>query len=74
MNWMILLGMIAFLTGGLLILSPGTLLKVSEAMSRMITRVDEQVFKYRMGVGVCLIGAGAFLLFSFYLLHYRLGF
>ena len=73
MFWMIFLGVIALLVGGLLIVSPATLLKISDPMSRMITRIDEQVIKYRVGVGICLIGAGAFLLFTFYLLHYRLG-
>ncbi len=74
MIWMILLGVIALLIGGLLIASPGTLVKMNEPMSRMIARIDEQVLKYRMGVGICLIGAGAFLLFSFYLLHYKMGY
>jgi hypothetical protein len=73
MIWMVLLGVMAFLIGGLLIVSPNTLLKISDPMSRMITRIDEQVIKNRVGVGICLIGAGAFLLFTFYLLHYRLG-
>lgn len=72
MLWMILLGMIAMLIGGLLIVAPHTLVKISESMSRMITRIDEQVIKYRVGAGICLIGAGLFLLFSYYLVQYRM--
>ena len=72
MLWMILLGMIAMFIGGLLIVAPDALVKISESMSRMITRIDEQVIKYRVGTGICLIGAGLFLLFSYYLVQYRM--
>ena len=71
--WIFLLGMVAFIFGGLLIFSPDGLLKMSQGLNRMITKVDEQVLKYRVGVGICLIGAGVFLLFSFYLLRFRIG-
>jgi len=72
MLWMILLGIIALFVGGLLIAAPDTLVRISESMSRMITRIDEQVIKYRIGAGICLIGAGLFLLFSYYLVQYRM--
>jgi hypothetical protein len=68
MFWMILLGLIALLIGGLLIVSPGTLLKMSEEMNRMVTRIDEQVVKYRIGFGVSLILAAIFLFFYAFML------
>ena len=71
--WIFLLGMVAFIFGGLLIFSPDGLLKMSLGLNRMITKIDEQVLRYRIGVGICLIGAGVFLLFSFYLLRFRIG-
>jgi uncharacterized BrkB/YihY/UPF0761 family membrane protein len=67
MFWMLLLGLIALLIGGLLIISPGTLLKMNEELNRMVTRVDEQVIKYRIGVGVSLILAAIFLFFYAYM-------
>ncbi len=55
MIWMVFLGAIALTIGGLLIISPSTLLKMNEEMNRLVTRIDEQVVKYRIGVGVSLI-------------------
>jgi uncharacterized YccA/Bax inhibitor family protein len=71
--WILLLGCIGLFFGALLTFSPNGLIKMSEGLNRMVTKIDEQVLKYHTGVGICLIGAGAFLLFSFYLLYYRLG-
>ncbi len=68
MFWMILLGGVALVIGGLLIISPSTLLKMNEEMNRLVTRVDEQVIKYRIGVGVSLILAAIFLFFYAYML------
>lgn len=68
MIWMTILGLIALFIGALLIASPGTLLKMNEAMNRMVTRVDEQVVKYRIGIGVSLIIAAIFLFFYAYML------
>lgn len=68
MIWMVFLGAVALIIGGLLVVSPGTLLKMNEAMNRMVTRIDEQVVKYRIGVGVSLILAAIFLFFYAYML------
>ena len=71
MIWMVFLGVIALLIGGLLIVSPKTLLKMNEEMNRMVTRIDEQVVKYRIGVGVSLILAAIFLFFYAYMQNRR---
>ncbi|HET6465662.1 MAG TPA: hypothetical protein VFH55_08655 [Nitrospiria bacterium] len=68
MGWIIFMGLIAMVVGGLLIASPQALLKVSNQMNRMVTRIDEQVIKYRFGFGVSLILAAVFLFFYAYLL------
>jgi len=68
MGLMIFLGLIALVVGGLLIVSPQALVNVSNQMNRMVTRIDEQVVKYRIGFGVSLILAAAFLFFYAYLL------
>jgi predicted membrane-bound mannosyltransferase len=68
MFWMILLGVIALLIGGLLIVSPKSLLRMNEELNRMVTRIDEQVLKYRIGFGVSLILAAIFLFFYAFML------
>ncbi|HUK55943.1 MAG TPA: hypothetical protein VLY20_04725 [Nitrospiria bacterium] len=68
MGWMIFLGLIALAVGGLLIASPQTLIKMSKEMNRMVTRIDEEVVKYRIGFGVSLILAAIFLFFYAYML------
>lgn len=68
MIWMVFLGVIALIIGGLLIASPTTLIKMSDDLNRMVTRIDDQVVKYRIGVGVSLILAAFFLFFYAYML------
>ena len=68
MIWMIFLGAVALIIGGLLIASPNTLIKMSEELNRMVTRIDDQVVKYRIGVGVSLILVAVFLFFYAYML------
>ena len=60
MIWMIVMGIIASVMGGVLIASPKTLVKWSEQMNRMVTRIDEKVIKYHVGFGVCIVAAGIF--------------
>ena len=71
MIWMVFLGVIALIIGGLLIGSPNSLLKMNEELNRMVTRIDEQVVKYRIGVGVSLILAAIFLFFYAYMQNRR---
>ncbi|MBI3812388.1 MAG: hypothetical protein HY283_09335 [Nitrospirae bacterium] len=68
MIWMVFLGAVALIIGGMLIASPNTLIKMSEELNRMVTRIDEQVVKYRIGFGVSLILAAIFLFFYAYML------
>jgi hypothetical protein len=68
MIWLILLGVVSLLVGGLLLFSPQTLKTMSDEMNRMVTRIDEQVVRYRVGVGVILILAALFLFFYAYML------
>lgn len=71
MVWITFLGVISFIFGLLLIVSPKTITGISDKMNRMINRIDEEVFKYRLGVGICLIIAAIFLFFMAYLLTIR---
>lgn len=70
--WIFPLGWIALIFGALLLFSPSSLIRMSQGLNRMIAQIDKQVLKYRIGIGVCLIGAGAFLFFMYYLSRVRL--
>jgi drug/metabolite transporter (DMT)-like permease len=67
MTWMALLGAIALIFGVLLVVSPNSLVRMSEGLNKMVTRVDEQVIKYRIGFGVVLIISAVFLFAYAYL-------
>jgi hypothetical protein len=47
--------------GLLILVVPQSLMSMSEVFNRMVVRVDNQVFKYHIGIGVCLILAAIFL-------------
>lgn len=68
MTWMILLGVIALVFGMLLLASPGLLIRMSEGLNKVVTRVDDQVLRYRVGVGICLLMAALFLFLYAYML------
>lgn len=61
MTWMILLGAIALVFGLLLLSSPQSLVRMSERLNRVVNQMDEQVLKYRVGVGVSLLIVALFL-------------
>ena len=56
------IGILAGVMGALLLFAPGVLKKLNELSQRMIARFDVTTFKYRIGFGVSLLGAAAFLL------------
>ena len=68
MSWMYILGAIAVVFGMLLLASPGSLIRMGEGLNRMVNRVDDQVLRYRVGVGVSLLIAAVFLFLYAYLL------
>lgn len=67
MTWMALLGAVALIFGILLVVSPNALVRMSEGLNKMVTRVDEKVIKYRIGFGVVLIISAVFLFAYAYL-------
>jgi hypothetical protein len=68
MIWMVLLGAISLIFGILLLVSPESLMKMSQSLNRMVNKVDEQVLRYRIGVGVSLLLAAIFLFVYAYML------
>jgi uncharacterized membrane protein HdeD (DUF308 family) len=69
--WIFLLGWVSLVFGALLIFNPHHLIRLSQGLNRMIAKVDETVLKYRVGVGICLIGGGFFFFFAYYMLLNR---
>lgn len=67
MLWMVFLGTVSLIVGVLLLVSPHSLIKASHELNRMVAKVDEQVLKYRLGVGVSLLIAAAFLFLYAYM-------
>ncbi len=67
-----LIGAIAALSlifGVLTLAVPKTLARMGKVVNRKVIPIDNQVLKYHIGVGICLILAGIFLL----VYGYRLG-
>ncbi|MEK7698912.1 MAG: hypothetical protein AAB332_00765 [Planctomycetota bacterium] len=62
----ILIGAIAFVLGFLLILAPNSVKKLNELSAKMIAKIDSLTFSYRIGFGVSLIIASAFMFFMAY--------
>lgn len=62
----ILIGAIAFALGFLLILAPNSVRKLNELSAKMIAKIDSLTFSYRIGFGVSLIIASAFMFFMAY--------
>jgi hypothetical protein len=65
---MILLGAIALVFGLMLLASPQALMRMSQGLNRVVNKVDEQVLRYRIGVGVSLLLAALFLFIYAYML------
>ncbi len=62
----ILIGAIAFALGFLLLFLPDSVKKLNELSAKMIAKIDSLTFSYRIGFGVSLIIASAFMFFMAY--------
>ncbi|MBI4691732.1 MAG: hypothetical protein HY754_15945 [Nitrospirae bacterium] len=65
-GYCIMIGILAFSIGLLLLFVPDALKKFNEFTAKMIARIDVVTFKYRIGFGVSLLIAAAFLFFMAY--------
>jgi len=65
---LLILGILVFLTGVLLLLSPKALLKAGEVLNRVLA-IDDVIFSQRLIFGVFLILAGAFMIYRYYLIR-----
>jgi hypothetical protein len=70
-NFSVGIGILAFAIGILLLLNPGTLKKINEASTKIVVRLDNYAFSYRVGVGISLLIASAFLLLMAYYISKR---
>jgi len=65
-NFSTSIGILAGVMGILLLFAPGGLKKINEWSQQLIARIDNLTFKYRIGYGVSLLIASAFLVFMGY--------
>ncbi len=61
MNWIVVVALLAMVFGVMLVFAPQRVLRMNEKMTHVVARVDAQVVKYHIGVGVCLVLASIFL-------------
>jgi len=69
MQFLIFSGTVAFISGIMFILSPNVLLNITERLSKIIANFDNRALKYRLGLGISLILAGACLWFVAYYIN-----
>ena len=62
----ILIGVLAFVVGSLLLVAPTSIKKLNEISAKMIAKIDSITFSYRIGFGVSLLIASAFMFFMAY--------
>ncbi|TAL23772.1 MAG: hypothetical protein EPN94_08815 [Nitrospirae bacterium] len=62
----ILIGVLAFVVGSLLLVAPNSIKKLNEISAKMIAKIDSITFSYRIGFGVSLLIASAFMFFMAY--------
>jgi len=65
-NFSVIVGVIAFVMGLLFLVAPGSLKRINEISVKMIARIDNITFSYRIGFGVSLIIASIFMFFMAY--------
>ena len=65
-NISLLIGALALIVGVSLLFAPSILRKVNEFSAKMISKVDTLTFAYRIGFGVSLFIASAFMFFMAY--------
>ena len=69
MNFLIISGVIALIFGVLLLVAPKSLRKINMQANKLISDIDNIIYKYRQGVGICLLLSAAMLLFVAYYLY-----
>jgi hypothetical protein len=57
--WISFSGSVALSFGILLIFSPSGITKMGNSLNQRVTRIDEQVLKHRVGMGIGLAAAGS---------------
>jgi len=69
---MAITGLVAFLFGILLVLSPTLITRLSDQVNRHLQQTDAHLMRHRLSAGICLIGIGIFCIASAYYVWIRL--
>lgn len=65
-SFCIVIGVLAFVTGFLLLAAPGFIKNLNELSAKIIAKIDTVTFSYRIGFGVSLMLASIFMFFMAY--------
>lgn len=68
MIFLILSGLIGVIFGVFLLLMPESLKQISSRLNRLVSDLDSLAYRYKQGIGACLLLSGATLLFIAYYL------
>lgn len=71
MGTFIAIGLLAFITGLFLLISPGTLGWINEKTKIVVTSLDRVAFDYRVGFGIFFIIASLLFFFVAYYIRIR---
>lgn len=69
MIFLIISGVIALIFGILLLVSPEGARKISLKVSKVVSNIDNFIYKYNQGIGLSLVFSGLTLLFVAYYLY-----
>jgi uncharacterized BrkB/YihY/UPF0761 family membrane protein len=71
MGLFVFIGVVSIAAGLFLIFAPEKLQSINELSNRLITNLEEDVFTYRLGVGVSLVVASLLFFFVAYYINAR---
>lgn len=69
MDFLIVSGVVALVFGILLLVTPESVRKLSLKVSKVVSNVDNFIYKYHQGIGLSLILSGLTLFFVAYYLY-----
>ena len=69
MGFLLFSGILALIFGILLLAAPEKLKRLNNRANRLITDLDNLIYRYKQGMGICFLLSGMTLLFVVYYLY-----
>ena len=73
MLFLIIAGLVSFVFGILMLVSPGTIRKLDQASNRALASMDKKIYELRVGVGISSILVSVLAFFVVYFIIRKLG-